>query len=163
MQSFSYRRIVGVGLIGLAATVGSALATPGLNIDGVNLGRGTIENNGTIVARDAREVRIREAADRSDALFQRITIAPGGHSGWHSHPSPTWIVVLSGELAHYDPADPRCSARKFGPGAGFFQSAGEVHIVRNEGTTAAEFLVFYSALRPGAGARIDEPQPANCP
>lgn len=31
-------------------------------------------------------------------VVQQIVLAPGGHTGWHSHPGPVVVVVQAGEL-----------------------------------------------------------------
>ena len=38
----------------------------------------------------------------TDVYITEITIAPGGHGGWHSHPGPSIITVKSGEASFYD-------------------------------------------------------------
>jgi quercetin dioxygenase-like cupin family protein len=59
---------------------------------------------------------------------------PGGHSGWHSHPGPVFIQVVSGTMT----------------------------FARNETNAPAVNLVTYFAP-PGAALRNDEPRPGNCP
>ena len=38
----------------------------------------------------------------SDTYVQDVTIAPGGYSGWHSHPGISFVMVQSGTLTLYD-------------------------------------------------------------
>ena len=154
-------RIAVLGLVATATVVGVAIGTPGSGVDAVNLTRGVIEDNATTISRDGRTRS--GGAGRSDALFQLATVAPGGHTGWHSHPSSTWVVVTKGELTHYLGHDPACTPHRYGPGAGFHQPPGEIHIARNEGPVTTEFYVFYTGLRSGQAARTDEAKAANCP
>ena len=48
-------------------------------------------------------------------------------------------------------------------GQRFWDHGGDVHIVRNEGTTPATLVVTFLDVPPGRVPRIDEPRPGNCP
>ena len=50
-----------------------------------------------------------EARPGLDVATQTITFQPGGHSGWHSHPGPVFISVLSGTMTFYESDDPDSS------------------------------------------------------
>ena len=103
-------------------------------------------------------------ATACDTAYQQLTIQPGGRTGWHSHPGPTFVAVAQGEGTLYH-AMSGCPATKYGVGAGFMQPPTEVHNMRNEGSTPLVLWAFY-ALPPGtsnAAIRIDQPQPAECP
>ena len=47
----------------------------------------------------------------TDTVVMTTTIAPGGSTGWHSHPGPAFIVVTSGTITLYDGNDPACTGR----------------------------------------------------
>ena len=99
-----------------------------------------------------------------DTAYQQLTIAPGGYTGWHTHPGPTFVAVAQGEGTLYH-GMAGCPATKYGVNAGFMQPPTEVHNMRNEGTTPLVLWAFY-ALPPGttnAAIRVDQPQPAECP
>ena len=103
-------------------------------------------------------------ATACDTAYQQLTIAPGGHTGWHTHPGPTFVAVAQGEGTLYH-AMSGCMSVKYATGAGFMQPPTEVHNMRNEGSTPLVLWAFY-ALPPGtsnAAIRIDQPQPAECP
>jgi quercetin dioxygenase-like cupin family protein len=103
-------------------------------------------------------------ATACDTAYQQLTIQPGGRTGWHTHPGPTFVAVAQGEGTLYH-AMSGCPATKYGVGAGFMQPPTEVHNMRNEGSTPLVLWAFY-ALPPGtsnAAIRIDQPQPAECP
>ena len=36
-----------------------------------------------------------------DTAYQQLTIPPGGHTGWHTHPGPTFVAVAQGEGTLY--------------------------------------------------------------
>ena len=102
-----------------------------------------------------------------DTVMQKIVIAPGGHTGWHSHPGPVVVLIAAGELSFYDGDDLTCTARTYSTGQAFVDSGqGHVHIARNEGSIPLELYVTYFDVTPGAAApgafRIDVPNPGNC-
>ena len=47
----------------------------------------------------------------SDVHVTINTVAPGGNSGWHTHPGPSFVVVKSGTATLYDGDDPTCTPR----------------------------------------------------
>src|SRR3982750_2077371 len=55
-------------------------------------------------------------------VIQQIIIAPGGNTGWHSHPGPVVVLIKSGQMSLYDGDDPTCSARTYTAGQAFVDS-----------------------------------------
>jgi mannose-6-phosphate isomerase-like protein (cupin superfamily) len=99
-----------------------------------------------------------------DTAYQQLTIPPGGFTGWHTHPGPTFVAVAQGQGTLYHGMS-GCPATKYAAGAGFMQPPTEVHNMRNEGSTPLVLWAFY-ALPPGTAntaIRVDQPQPAECP
>jgi quercetin dioxygenase-like cupin family protein len=94
----------------------------------------------------------------SDVYVTHITITPGGHGGWHSHPGPSFITVKSGEATFYDDCDDPIVARLYPAGTGFVEDAGCVHLLANEGTMDLEVVVV-QIVPFGEPRRIDEPAP----
>ena len=103
-------------------------------------------------------------ATACDTAIQQLTIPPGGYTGWHTHPGPTFVAVAQGEGTLYHGMS-GCPSFKYAVGAGFMQPPTEVHNMRNEGSTPLVRWAFY-ALPPGTvntAIRVDQPQPAECP
>ena len=103
-------------------------------------------------------------ATACDTAYQQLTIPPGGYTGWHTHPGPTFVAVAQGEGTLYHGMS-GCPSIKYATGAGFMQPPTEVHNMRNEGSTPLVLWAFY-ALPPGTAntaIRVDQPQPAECP
>ena len=187
------RFAVGAGLVsGAVATVvvAQALATPGSGAVSSYVARGPVSQSVVIGVPETKTatktVRVRVGrktvtrrvsftydtvsslmtcgATACDTAYQQLTIPPGGHTGWHSHPGPTFVAVAQGEGTLYH-AMSGCPATKYGVGAGFMQPPTEVHNMRNEGSGPLVLWAFY-ALPPGtsnAAIRIDQPRPAECP
>ena len=98
-----------------------------------------------------------------DTVMQQIIIAPGGQTGWHSHPGPVVVLIKSGQMSFYDGDDPTCTVRTYSAGQAFIDSGqGHVHIARNEGPENLELWATYFDVPPGGAFRIDAPNPGNC-
>jgi len=97
----------------------------------------------------------------TDYVLKKITIAPGGTTGWHYHPGPVYAVVEQGTLTH-NHSD--CSVDGvYGPGDLISEQAGpgNVHIGRNLGTTPVVLLVLYIS-QVGSPLAVSVPNPG-CP
>jgi len=97
-----------------------------------------------------------------DVAVQSILFNPGAQSGWHSHPGPVFIQVVSGTMTFYESDDPTCTPIVRTAGQGYLDAGDHAHIARNETSAPAQNIVTYFAP-PGAALRIDEPRPGNCP
>ena len=105
---------------------------------------------------DVNDVKIKTKG-LSDVWVVRNTIVPGGHTGWHSHPGPSIVSVVSGQATEYRSDDPESFVHA--AGTAFVDEGGDhAHIIVNEGTTDLE-LVAFQILPKGAPRRIDEPVP----
>jgi cupin domain len=96
-----------------------------------------------------------------DLAVQSIVFQPGGQSGWHSHPGPVFIQVVSGTMTFYESDDPMCTPIIRTRGQGYLDVGDHAHIARNETEAPAQNIVTYFAP-PDAPLRIDEPDPGNC-
>jgi quercetin dioxygenase-like cupin family protein len=98
-----------------------------------------------------------------DLAVQEIDFAPGSWSGWHTHPGPVFIQVVTGEMTFYEADDPDCEPIVRSAGQGILDVGEHAHIARNETTESAKNLVVY-LVPPGAPAlRFDAPDPGHCP
>lgn len=100
-----------------------------------------------------------------DVVVRRHSYAPGGYTGWHSHPGPVFITVLSGELTFYEYAGGRCrkvtltATPTFKPG---YVDDGRGHFVRNESGAPAEDLSVIMAPTNAAPFRGELDPPEDC-
>jgi quercetin dioxygenase-like cupin family protein len=158
------RRFVPIAVVacGLVLTFvlfgGDATATPGSGTTTQTVGRATMP----AAHLNSGDFTLRQKAD-ADAVTLVVTFAPGATTGWHSHPGPVINLVTSGTLTYYRGDDPACTAHRYSSGQGFWDQGGDVHTVRNEGTTPATLVVTFLNVPPGSAPRIDEPSPGNCP
>ena len=100
--------------------------------------------------------------DNTDIAVANVTITPGGHSGWHSHPGPVIVVVKTGTVTFYHGNDPTCTGTVHPAGTVFIEEGGDVGIARNEGEVEVNNLVTFF-VPAGSPTRIDAANPGNCP
>lgn len=108
---------------------------------------------------------ILKTLDDTDMGVDRLTVAPGGFSGWHAHPSHVFITVTQGSIIWIDGADPLCTAHTFNTGDSFIEKAYGPHNINNaSGSAGAEFIAI--VIKPvgfvGPAFRLDRAEPNNC-
>ena len=105
---------------------------------------------------DINEVKIATDGDSHVYVVQN-TITPGGHTGWHSHPGPSIISVVSGTATEYRGDSP--DAVHHAAGTAFVDEGGDhAHKIANEGDVNL-VLVAFQIIPEGAQRRIDVPEP----
>ena len=103
------------------------------------------------------------AYGETDVYVVDNKIEPGGTTGWHSHPGPSLILVVNGQVTNYTSKDRNCAGHTYAKGQGFIDGGGDdEHTLRNNGTTEAETIAV-QLIPHGAPRKIDEPNPTNCP
>lgn len=125
------------------------------------LGRATFGDRFN-VERNTGKWKTHVESEPLDIAVQQIVFAPGSQSGWHSHPGPVFIMVVSGTMTFYESDDPTCTPIVRSAGQGYLDRGDDAHIARNESGVEAKNIVTYLAP-PGAALRIDRPSPGNCP
>jgi hypothetical protein len=99
----------------------------------------------------------------SDLYVQSNVWQPGAHTGWHSHPGHSLIIVTAGTLTNYESSEPDCKPAVYKQGMAFVDEGGaHVHNIRNE-TGGVASTVAVQLIPASAQRRVDAPQPANCP
>jgi quercetin dioxygenase-like cupin family protein len=105
---------------------------------------------------------LRESKGRADVYVQSNVWAPGGSTGWHSHPGDSLIIVTAGTVTDYEGHDPGCKPHVYKTGMGFVDPGGDhVHILRNEGAVEAQTIAV-QLIPADAARRIDVADPGNC-
>jgi quercetin dioxygenase-like cupin family protein len=99
-----------------------------------------------------------ETQGASDFYIQDLAIAPGGYTGWHTHPGIFIGTVITGSVDFYNA---RCERTTFTAGAVWTENT-EVHAVANHGSIDAHMQFVY-LVKKGAPRRIDQPAPACAP
>ena len=96
-----------------------------------------------------------------DIAVQSIDFPPGSASGWHTHPGPVFIQVVSGTMTFYQSDDPTCAPQVRTQGQGFLDLGAHPHIAVNESNAPAHNIVTYFAP-PGSVLKFMATQPPNC-
>ena len=149
--------LVAVAVSVLAVFVGAALATQPKGVTPTPLTRDTLgkfeaENKG---------IEVESQRTSADFALAKVVIEPGGTTGWHHHPGVALVSVNSGAVTEYDK---NCHKSVIKAGEGFFESNGEVHVVRNRGKANAVLYVTFIAptKTPADGLVILDPKPKGC-
>jgi quercetin dioxygenase-like cupin family protein len=169
MNKSRSRQWLALVAVALLVPAGVAVATPGMGLTPTFIARGTSSEEFTVKGAPKKHKVKRSKAiiacglDRQcDFVFQTITFAPGGHTGWHSHPGVLFVTVESGAVTRYEST---CERNTYVAGQSFIERGPEhVILVRNERSTPAKVQIAYvvPAGTANAALRIDQPAPEGC-
>jgi len=160
--------------LGANLYVASAQATPASGFAGTTLALGRLEridvsnhallpDGGWPESTRRLWLSFQKTRGASDLYVQSNVWAPGGTTGWHTHPGHSLIVVTEGVVTAYEGDDPTCTPHVYTVGMGFVDPGGEhVHVLRNEGPVEARTIAV-QLLPTGAARRIDATGPSTCP
>ncbi|HET7727811.1 MAG TPA: hypothetical protein VFK54_10875 [Candidatus Limnocylindrales bacterium] len=141
-----------VAIAATAALVTSAvvIASSSLGVTAVTRADGLV--SGRVNVNIPGSVKL-QAKDGLHVLDQELTIAPLGHTGWHTHPGPVLVTVKSGTF-RYQHAD--CTFTDYTVGQTIVDpGGGHIHIGRNPSSSVALELSVTYLLPPGAPVRIE--------
>jgi quercetin dioxygenase-like cupin family protein len=165
--------VMGLGFTGLFVAFNAipGAATPPVGLTNQLLGKGTYASHTTLPLRHG-----------SDIVVAKITVAPGGSSGWHSHPGGAIVIVQQGQLTVYASIRngddeqgqsqsardeggpfPHCVITTYTQGQSFVERPGELDQVVNSGSTEYVLVAVFPSVPVGGASRIDQPNPGTCP
>jgi len=151
------KRAVLVGLMSTALVASAAAvasATDGSGETKIVIARGQSDHSFGIQQRKG-----------NDVVTNHNMFAPGGFSGWHSHPGAVVLVIQAGDLTVY--SEPigggECSVHTYAAGQVFLEHPEDEQNVVNTGTVPAVLAVTFFNVPHGGPSRIDQPDPGNCP
>ena len=150
--------------VGFLLMVGAALATPGMGILAAPVqARGTLgPNEGPNLVVNSKTGVHLKALGSTNIVTQQIRIAPGGNTGWHSHPGPVLVTVKSGSIQLFYASDTSCQGVVYEAGDSFVDRGDEnVHIARASPFDGVELWATYFVPGddPTAPFRLDAPDP----
>jgi quercetin dioxygenase-like cupin family protein len=101
----------------------------------------------------------------NDVVTAQNNRAPGGFTGWHSHPGVAVIALQAGRVTVY--SEPvgggKCSAHTYSAGQVFLERPhDEENVVNTGGVPAAAGATFFNVPH-GGSTFIDRPDPGDCP
>jgi quercetin dioxygenase-like cupin family protein len=147
--------LVGLVTAGLVASgVAVASADAGSGLTSVLIGRGQAD--------DSFKIHQQEG---NDVLTAQNTFAPGGFSGWHSHPGTVLLIVQSGEvtISSERVGGGKCRVHTFTAGQVFLEQPKDEQNAVNNGTVPAVLAVTFFNVPHDGSNRIDRTNPGNCP
>lgn len=157
------QRIVFAVFVLLPLLAGIALATPGIGIISAPVhARGTHADRLNVHSKAGVKLQTKSSVD---FVTQQIVIAPGGTTGWHSHPGPVLVTVKAGELTLVYADDESCQGTTYKAGESFVDRGDEiVHTALNRGSVNLELWgTYFVPGTPGTPQRIDAASSGNCP
>ena len=146
--------LVGLGTAALlVSVVAIASADPGSGFTSALIGRG----------QSAESFMIHQRAGNDVATAQN-TVAPGGSSGWHSHPGTALVIVQSGEITSFSERvkGGRCRIHTYTAGQLFLEQPKDEQTGINYGTVPTVLAVTFFNVPHGDNSRIERTDPGNC-
>lgn len=103
-----------------------------------------------------------ETRGMTDGYVVDNKFQPDQSTGWHSHPGPSLIFVVSGSVTNYVSGESGCDGVTYGAGTSFVDAGGtDVHMLRDDATVPAETIAI-QFIPNGLPRRIDQPAPDGC-
>lgn len=157
------RRVVAAAVaaaVALALAAGAiVLASPPNGVTPTLLARGTYDSFKVMSHPKPAGLYKAEAKEPIDVVVRRHEYAAGGSTGWHAHPYPVFVTVISGEVTFYEYDDPTCTPTVVSAGEGYVDS-GHGHIGRNEsGAPAVDVSVIMAPVGAPFRSELDAPGP----
>jgi quercetin dioxygenase-like cupin family protein len=160
MRKMNWKLVLAGAFVACAVggfAVGLVWATPGVGVTSTTIVGPVVLGEGHVKSEsEVNEVEF-EAQGVSDLYVVHNKIVPGGHTGWHSHPGISFVMVRAGTATEYHGDDPD-TPHVYPKGTCLVEPAGRVHLIRNEEDTDLE-LVAFQIIPFGATRRIDAPAP----
>jgi quercetin dioxygenase-like cupin family protein len=168
------RAVISLGFAGLFVAINAipGAATPSVGFSSVILARGTEMSRASLPLKHGLDI-----------VVAKITLIPGGSSGWHSHPGGAIATIQQGEITFYSPVvkghdergqsqsdeeggsrHPNCVITKYTAGQSFVELPGEVGFAKNTGSIDTIIVAVFPGVPVGVvgGQRIDQPNPGTC-
>ena len=146
--------VMSLGFVGLFAAFNAipGAATPPVGFSSQLVGRGTYMSHGTLPIEQGLDI-----------VVSKITVVPGGSSGWHSHPGGAIAIVQQGELTLYVSVGNHCDITTYTAGQAFVERPNDVVNAVNTGSTDFIVVATFPGVPIGGSSRIDQPNPGTCP
>lgn len=164
MKSLNFPKTITAAMAASALVATPAFATPpqGLSVSGVVNGSfGPLSVLPT--EKSGKWSMLLKTHDDTDVGADSITLAGGGHTGWHSHPAAVFVTVVRGSIVWYDGGNPVCPGHHYSTGQSFTEDAGVIHNAVNASNSAEAQFIAVRINPTGVPFVADENKPTNCP
>lgn len=166
-----HRNLVAAGMTTLAAVVGVAVASGPVHATpstatSIMLAQSPIRPTDLFAANETITGKpwaaLIKTYGRTDGYVVENDFQPGQTTGFHSHPGPSLVFVVSGSVTNYASDQPNCKGITYSAGKTFVDPGGtDVHEVVDTGSTPAQTIAV-QFIPHGKQRRVDQPEPANC-
>jgi quercetin dioxygenase-like cupin family protein len=143
----------GVIALGIAATLTYAVL-PSTNVDPNSVPIGTLSGATVNVLSVDAFTRAINQAHGTNGVLQHLRFVGQQSTGWHDHPGPNIVMVVTGLLTL---TDQNCNVTTYGPGQAFATGL-DVHEAV-AGPDGADFYAFYMLPADATVLRTSEPPP----
>ena len=132
----------------------AALATPPVGLTRTETSRAGLVNAEQVDFEAQKEI-----------VVVHLTLAPGGSTGWHSHPTQGVFIADSGTFSNYGLDGDPCHPVTVSAGQAYFVPAhpDHAHLAKNETAEPVELTVIYFNVPSGDPTRLEAEAPADCP
>ncbi len=137
-------------------------ASPASGLTSLSVVAGTFSRPVDVTLGVGRHHHRLRADDSTQVITQSLRFAPGGSTGWVTHPGPEIITIMSGTLTFYQGVG-SCKGVAYSAGSAVVQDGSVAHLARNEGATEVTTSVIFFGVPTGATPRIEAAVPAKCP
>jgi quercetin dioxygenase-like cupin family protein len=160
MQRKRSLAVVAVAVMALLiGAVNMAVASPASGVTPTVLARGTYDAFKVISNPQGPGMFKAESKAPIDMVVRRHEYLAGGSTGWHAHPFPVFVTVISGQVTFYERDDPSCTPVVVSAGQGYVDS-GHGHIGRNEtNQPAVDVSVIMAPVGAPFRIELDAPGP----
>jgi quercetin dioxygenase-like cupin family protein len=156
-RSIAVAALVALALVATIATMTIASSPSG--VTPTLLARGSYDSFKVMSHPAANGLFKAEAKGPIDVVVRRHDYAVGSTTGWHAHPYPVFITVVSGQVTFYEYDDPTCTPHVVSAGEGYVDS-GHGHLGRNEGALpAVDVSVIMAPVAAPFRSELDAPSP----
>jgi quercetin dioxygenase-like cupin family protein len=136
-------------IVWIGATKATPQAIPGSGVSAQLIASQDLPEPVRVKVEDGSNVNL----DVTQVLTYKLTIAPGGYTGWYQHGGPHMTIVASGALTYYDPT---CTGVVYSAGSSLSDPGFDVHLMSNEGNI--DTVIYITELLPANGTlQIDVP------
>jgi hypothetical protein len=156
-----HRKLLAVVCVLVVGGAGAAYAQQ-TQVDPATVPLGVLADHNR-VSNISKEALLRATKrNRADVTIQHARLGPNQATGWHTHPGPGLVTVVSGSLIYEDAFHGECRELFYPAGRGFMDRGfGHVHRAV-AGEQGADFYVVYIHPRGAGATSIPATEPEEC-
>ena len=157
-----HRLVLGVAATVLAVGAGGAIASHVATVDPTTVPPGYLAAHNDVAGIEIDSLARAVKHGHADATIRHFVFGPNVATGWHTHPGPAIVTVVSGTFSYQDAHANECRTRTYTAGQGFFDS-GFGHVHRGiAGPSGAHLYTLWLTPTGSPNETIAAPAPPEC-